>query len=707
MIRTRRRRDIVAVLTLTVAVVVLWCLIYNRLSWRAWSVPLGATSDSIPVLATAKAAAEGHFPLLIEKFNPDLGAPFVANWNDWPVTEELLFVAGGLLTHLMGLFAASNFLVMAAQILATLSFYVACRALRYQRAWSIVGSLAFGLSHYAFQRGLPHIVLSFYWHIPLCILVTWWCGSRRGMAIGTRRFWIAAAVAVATGLQNPYYTNAFIQLLGFATLSQLFRRNSWRRIITPLVLGSLAFGAFLLMNLDTVIYQLDHGKNNETAGRNYQSLELYGLKPVDLFVPPPYHRLAAARQLAFEYQHDDGRKAYVQGEMFAPYLGLAGIIGLLWMGISYAGSAIAARRTQTPVELAQTLWLLMYSVIGGVNGLIGFAGIMLFRCTNRYSIFILALALLFLVKRLTHLSRRWDWRVVAFGAALAVAVICWDQLPPRIDAASIAVTERAIASDRVFVQTMQRALKPNAMIFQLPVMRFPESWPINEMGDYEHLRPYLYSEHLHYSYGSDKGRLTDEWQARTERLPPAEMVAALERLGFSAIYINRKGYPDHGAELLNAMAAAGYHSVLESPMGDLVCVPLQPSADPVIPETPYQFTTGWYGEEGDAAHNTWRCSAGNANIVLINNSNVPRKFQINFQLASYSPRTVEVRAGTKVLYKSPGLTPHKLSDWFLFQAPPGETVLEFRTEPPVTFPNSPDTRVLGFILYNFNVVEQK
>jgi len=39
-------------------------------------------------------------------------------------------------------------------------------------------------------------------------------------------------------------------------------------------------------------------------------------------------------------------------------------------------------------------------------------------------------------------------------------------------------------------------------------------------------------------------------------MPPAEMVAALEKYGFSAIYLNRKGFPDGGESLVKSLAVS-------------------------------------------------------------------------------------------------------------------------------------------------------
>ena len=345
-------------------------------------MPLSIASDGLSLLALEKSAAEGNFQPVVLKFNPHLGAPYRANWNDYPLTEEPLIIAAGLLTRCVGLFVATNFLVLVAHVLAALSFFTVCRVLAYRWQWAFVASLAFSLSHYAFQRGFPHLILTFYWHIPLCLLVCAWSGSRHGLEFHGSKFWLALGIGLITGVQNPYYTNAFLHFLGFAAIAQTVRRQPWQRVVSPLLVGTAAVTGLLLMNLDTLYYQTTHGKNIEAAGRNYQSVEIYSLKPLDLLVPPPDHRSSFARKIAWDYMYDDAKKIQVYGEVFSPYLGVAGIGALLWLGIVCVIRVSRWPSQPIPVHALQTLWLMLYSVMGGINGLLGQAGICLFRCAN-------------------------------------------------------------------------------------------------------------------------------------------------------------------------------------------------------------------------------------------------------------------------------------------------------------------------------------
>ena len=697
-----RRADVLRALALVLLIVVAWCFAQNRLTVRHWKVPLLFFSDGIQVFALEKDAAKGHFLPLLFKTNPQLGAPYPANWNDFPFSEDLLWFAGGVISKFMGLFAAGNFLTLVGHVLAGLSLLIVCRLLRYRWEWGFVGGLAYGLAPYAFWRGLGHLGLTYYWHIPLCLLVCGWCWSRGGLELSGRKFWFAIIVAILAGIQNLYYANPFLQFLVLAGLAQAVRRQPWRKIVAPLVVGAVTVCAVLLMNLDTILYQVTRGLNLEASARTYQAVELYALKPLDLFMPPPTHHLKAARQIAQDYQYHYNKKTLIPGEIFAPYLGLFGITGLLGLAV-ISIIRISRRPSQSiPIQAGQVLWLLLYSAVGGGNGLLGQLGFNYFRCTNRYSIYILTIVVLFAVKHLSRATRSWSRiKMTAIAPAVAI-VILWDQLPKQVSGANISEMNTRISSDRFFAREMEKNLPEHAMIFQVPVMRFPESPPIYQMGDYEHFRPYLHTRELRYSYGDDKGRGTDNWQAQVEQLPASEMIQKLEEYGFSAIYVNRAGYSDRGNKLIDDCAAAGRGRAIQSPAQDLVCVFLNPAPNPVLPPRWPRFGRGWYPEERDN-HTNWRWSSGNAELVWSNDTAYPQKLRLSFELGSVGSRTVEIWKDKTLLYRSPELASGKISHSLLLEIPPGNERLLFKTQPAIRVPNSQDTRLLGFALYDFRV----
>lgn len=580
------RGELVRAFTLALLLVLLWCISYNRWNVESWRTPLAYLSDPEKgdVLfsdAWVKAARDGHVSPLFFTNIPELGAPFVANWDDFPTTEKLLVIFTGLLAKVIGIFAALNFTFMAGHVLAALAFYAACRLLNCAWSWAFAGALVFAFARYAFAQGIHHFTVAYYWHVPLCLVVCRWILSGEGIGFRDRRFVFALAVAFVTGMQNVYYTNLFAQFVLFGGLVQAWRRG-WRAALPAAAVIGTAATAFLLMNLNTFFYHFVHGPNPGAVDRAYKWMEMYGLKIVDLVVPPPEHRLPLFAEWGAQHLKEI---ILPPGEQPPTgYIGLAGLAALAWLAVVSFRKLVKEPGAKLPLETWQILWILLYAGIGGLNCVVGSLGFMLFRATTRYSIFILCIVLMAAAKRLSEMKFKSPY--ASHGLALiAAALALWDQLPPQVSTEEIEKTAKAVASDRHFTERMEQQLPPNAMVFQIPIMEFPES-PAPGVGSYDHFRPYLYSHRLRFSFGSDKGRPREKWQQQLAGLSLGEVISRLESFGFSAIYVNRNGFSDKGEGLVKAFKEAGRGDMIESEKGDLLCVFLKPSQYPILPATP-------------------------------------------------------------------------------------------------------------------------
>ena len=105
-------------------------------------------------------------------------------------------------------------------------------------------------------------------------------------------------------------------------------------------------------------------------------------------------------------------------------------------------------------------------------------------------------------------------------------------------------------SDAEFVSRIESSLPNGAMVFQLPYMTFPENGPLYRMTqDFEHIKPYLHSTNLRWSYGAINTDANDTWQRAVVLKPVPEFIDEIVARGFSGIFINRNGYADNAASL--------------------------------------------------------------------------------------------------------------------------------------------------------------
>ena len=180
------------------------------------------------------------------------------------------------------------------------------------------------------------------------------------------------------------------------------------------------------------------------------------------------------------------------------------------------------------------LWIVLVFTTGGLNAIAGAFGVTMFRAGCRYAVVILAISLLYAARRLTSVQAAAAARAtdgtqgILWGTIVAVLglVIFVDQVPRSPAAEYVNTTAAFVDSDRRFVADMEAALPANAMVFQLPVMEYPES-PVPGLGSYEHFRPYLYSSGLRYSFGSQKGREREAWQKEIASMPADKAVRAI------------------------------------------------------------------------------------------------------------------------------------------------------------------------------------
>jgi len=304
-------------------------------------------------------------------------------------------------------------------------------------------------------------------------------------------------------------------------------------------------------------------------------------------------------------------------------------------------------------------WLLAYAAVGGLTNVVALvAEIQIFRATNRVAVFISALLLLFLMLRLSRLSGRLPrWASVA--AALAVGALgLLDQIPRGLPASDRADIAARVKSDLALGRAMEAALPPGAKVFQLPVMGFPEVPPPGKLTDYELFRPYLTTKTLCFSYGAAKFRARSRWQRDLENVPAATLVERLERYGFAALHVNRKGYEDRAARLLEELTTLGYTRRLEGARGHQVVVLLNPSPAPVRPlGRGLTFGQGWHPRFEDGS----RWANDDGVMSFYNPYDRPLEVDLRFTLVAADEREVRFEhEGRPVVAARVGLEPVEL-----------------------------------------------
>jgi hypothetical protein len=701
-LRAALRREIPGLLALVGAVLVYWCLFHGRLEPADWQGFLeygdyaGVSPDALYVLGHVQAAVEGDYPFIGRIEVSRLGAPYTADWTARPNTSQILLAAAGLVARGVGLPVAQNLLVLFGALLAAASFHLAARALGARREWAMAMALLFAFSHYAIARGFRHLMLTYAWHVPLMLLVIAWLQDERGITFRSPRFAAAALVSIASGLQNVYYAFLFCQLLLLAALFDMrfearfgLRFALWPRLPgAPLALIGLVCASTLLVVSPALVASLSGDPNPMADTRPIRGLDHYALRPIELLIPRAESPVPGMADLGARYD----ASGLGSGERISVPLGLVGAGTLL--ALAAASLFAIARGRRVPRAAWIITWILLYGVPGGLNQLLGLAGVTAIRGTNRYSVVILCVCLLLLAAFASRrLPSRPAWLSPALAATLALVGLL-EVWPIRGGPAHQIEIDEVAGSDAAFFAKLEAGLPAGAMLFLLPVRDYPEARNVRDMRDYEHLRPYLHTRSLRFSYGSFRSQTRAEWQRDVEVLPPAEMLRELTRVGMHGIVINQRAYEDGGEALAAALLAAGASIESGDALGHFRFVGIGATEVPRPAPRPV-FGAGWYAEER-LGTSRWRWCERQGELWLTNRADVPLDFALHFGLGTALDRSVRlVHASRTETFTVSSLENLRVEGLRLRLAPGVNRVL-LETDLPATEPSVADTRRLGF-----------
>ena len=544
--------------------------------WRAdLNVPFAYFGDSLLYSIAAKGTIEYGWWL----HNPSLGAPAQLNYEAYPAMDNFHFA----LMKLISVFTSDHavvinlFYILTFPLTAITSLYF-FRHFKVSFAPALVGSLLYTFLPYHFFRSY-HLLLAAYYLIPLMVLVLVWVSSADRFLVyaseGHRwpRFeWksqialFTVIVCIIAGSCGVYYPFFFCFLLLIAGIVSWFNSRRVAPLLTAMLLIALVCASVVVNHLPTIKYRRDHDAA-AMGNRSFVDAEVMGLKVTQLLLPIGGHRLESLNELKYRYNLGP-----LVNENDTASLGFVGSIGFLILI-----GALFYERSPAMIDRISRLNIaaFLFATIGGFGVLFALMISPQIRAYNRISVFIAFFSFIAVVQLLDALlkslvDRR--WRILYYvGLAVIVVAGVLDQTSwtfffvPEYEKIT-----REYQSDVEFVTQIEASLPPRGMVFQLPYMQFPESPTIQKMIDHEHLKAYLHSKTLRWSYGVAAGEKDDTWQRTVAAQPVTELVKSLEGAGFSGIYINRDGYEDRGAKIESELTSALAVQPIVSRQGNLV-----------------------------------------------------------------------------------------------------------------------------------------
>ena len=707
------------------------------------NVPLGNAGDSLFSQMLIRTIVDNHWLGV----NHAIGAPFGSSLYDSVVaygdTTQLLYIKA-LSLFTQNTAALLNLAYLLGFGLVAITAYAALRGLRFERAVSLACAVIYATLTYHFQRSTGHLMLGLYYAVPVAgYLILGALGHARlfaARADGTGRIrrWMTGRTAVTllaclvAGTSESYYAVfALVLLVTLATVSAI-ARGSWRALVTPGAVVAAILASMLLVQVPQMVWHHSHGANVGVTARSPSESETYAFRLMNLIVPAPSHRLTQVGEIGKRYYSITTPQA--EANMAA--LGTVQSIGLLIVILAAAASAMGRLALTRRAALARdagaaALVAFIVGTLGGGSAVIAYFFTPQIRAWNRISVYVaffalvgVALALTWLLGWIRDERRPSWWRAAqrpALVSGLLVAAITWfgvwDQTSPAL-VLGYDATAQQWTSDARFFHQVEASLPPDSKVLQLPYVPFPENPPVFKMRDYDHLRAYLHTKTLRWSYAAIKGRLPEDWGRGVNSTSGAQLARQAAAAGFNGIYVDTYGFGDGGVAILASLEKElGRAPDLISEDGRMVFFnlvdygkqqraertpqQLAVSRDQLLRPITVEFGGGFQPEE-QAGTAKFRWAAARGGIVLDNRTNVGRRAKVSFLLYTPGDRATKtvLSLGTnafKTVTHEPGASTKVAFDVDL---PPGASVMYLDTNAP---DYAPDPRDLRLQVRNFRV----
>jgi len=484
-------------------------------------------------------------------------------------------------THSFGL--TLNTLYLFTFPLTTLTSMLVFRQFKISYSSSIFGSLIYTFIPYHFLRGEGHLFLSTYYLLPFIIMVILWIyegnififDSGRKINVFNFKFLTSAFICILMGSTFVYYAFFSCYFLMVSGVFLFLSKRDIRSLFTPIFFVGLVTLSTIINSLPMILYQIKMGSNLAVSARAPLEAELYGLKMVQLLLPVPGHRIPFFSDVTSKY----ASTAPLINENAAACLGIIGSAGFIFLLLWIFYRAITNNTKSFELEQkfnalsVLNLSAFLLGTIGGFGSIFSYLVYSQIRGYNRISIFIAFFSIFAIVLLLDTARNRFNKKISPqiFYCSFLVLLIfggIFDQTNTSF-VPSYSSNEKEFYSDESFVKGIEATMPPEAMIFQLPLIPFPEYPPQNKMRDYDQFKGYLHSKSLRWSYGAMKGREADYWQKSVSYKPIEEMVETLSLVGFNGIYVDSYGYPDSGSGIVSRLSEVLMISPIKSENGRL------------------------------------------------------------------------------------------------------------------------------------------
>ena len=514
--------------------------------------PTAYVGDGAFLYVIVNSILSGLTPLFGVPENIYLGAPHMFSVGDFPVFDMnfMFIIMKGIYLFCRDTACTIYIYYFLTYIAISFTSFYVFKKFRINTLLSISMSLLFSFAPYHFYRGMEHITYSSYYFVPFMMLIVFWMWSKKPLFfkysdnkwkldLKNKKSIFAICTLILAGISNIYFDFFWMFFLTTAILSAWFYRKNIYQVYSYLILIISNFFVIVLNACPYLIYKIQNGANPGVAHRAFFEAELYGLKIIQMLLPGDGHFLL------YRWKTQYNKNPILINENTTATLGIIALIGFLFVMFYFLFIRGKKFNIFNKCGLLLTSGILL-ATVGGVSSFISFAIFTEIRCYNRISIFLSFICLLvfafIMQKCLKYIKNK---HIITLIFIIITAIGIRDSLPRHFayNRDLYKIQRQHYNQDKDFIGQLEKLNKPNATIFQLPYVPFPEYPPVGEMVDYEQFKPYILSSgKLKYSYGAVRGREAANWNEETAKLPAKDMIKRLKGKGFTGILIAKKGY---------------------------------------------------------------------------------------------------------------------------------------------------------------------
>ena len=532
-------------------VVILFVSIALTVLFRLWTfhprIPIHYDGDGLPYLGAFRNFQEHTWYFYSSK----VGYPFGQHLQDFPAPADgfSLTISWILVKVLRDPVLTFNVFFFLTYPITAVAGYFGARMLTLNRVSSIAIGVLFAFVPFHTLHGAPHLYLSMYPIIPIVVGVVFRevqglnANATSSVATPQRKYLPYVLLGLAASISGLYFAFFSLIFFGIGILFLLLdgeNLNQTRKLV--IAIGSTIFG-LILQSIPIISYQNKYGSNLGIVKRTIADVEGYPLRLIDLLLPVPWHRIDRLANFSGK-----NRSTFVPGEANA-FLGIIGAVGVvILLIVIFSPGRDFFRRSGLQVLSRFSLFFLLASSVGGFNQILASIGFTQIRVWARSAIFIAFIAISASFMVIEWISRKFKITTSLYVLLLSTLVVVglWDT-NRTIPKNAYEWNSIAWHNDQELVQKVESTFGAGARVVQLPILKFPEQGPVEQLTDYAQIRGSLHSRTLCWSYGVVSGRdnnRTTLWQA----LSPSDLVLAARAQGFDALWLELRAYPELGVE---------------------------------------------------------------------------------------------------------------------------------------------------------------